>query len=84
MHRRPASAISELNFSPTEHIQSLVVNAVRSGEQYSDVIDALLEVKAFESLRLLREAAELLFEDGQAPTDRALRNSLIKDHPKEG
>ncbi len=30
MHRRPDSAISELNFSPTEHIQSLVVNAVRS------------------------------------------------------
>lgn len=55
-----------------------------SGEHYSDVIDALLEVKAFESLRLLREAAELLFEDGQVPTDRALRNSLIKDYPKEG
>ncbi len=30
MHRRPDSAISELNFSPSEHIQSLVVNAARS------------------------------------------------------
>jgi hypothetical protein len=55
-----------------------------SGEHFQDVTDALHELRAFESLRLLLEAADLLFEDGQVPADRAIRNTLIKDYPKEG
>jgi len=35
MHRRLDSAISEQNFSLNEHIQSLVVNSVRSFPAHS-------------------------------------------------
>jgi hypothetical protein len=55
-----------------------------SGEHFEDTINALLELRAFESLKLLRAAADLLFEDGMVSTDRAVRNSSIKDFPKEG
>lgn len=55
-----------------------------SGEYYSHVVDALLELRAFESLKLLREAKEILFGDLAVPDDHMERNRMMRDYPNTG
>lgn len=44
-----------------------------SGGYYKVVVDGLLELKAFESLKLLQEAKTIFFGDGDVPCDRQAR-----------
>lgn len=53
-----------------------------SGGLYRSAIDGLLELKAMNALRLLTEAAKLLFED-QVPEDRETRCAAIRKYPDD-
>lgn len=51
-----------------------------SGAFYKSAMDGLMELKALESLRLLIEAAKLLFDD-EVPEDREIRCAMIREYP---
>ena len=53
-----------------------------SGSLYSWAVDGLLELKAHKALRLLTDAAKLLF-DGEVPEDREARASAIRKLPED-
>ena len=53
-----------------------------SGAFYRSAMDGLLELKALEALRLLTEAAKLLFDDA-VPEDRETRCAMIKEYPDD-
>lgn len=52
-----------------------------SGSFYKFTVNGLLEMEAFNALRLLTEAQQLLFSHG-VPEDRAERCASIKDYPE--
>ncbi len=51
-----------------------------SGDYYSETIQALKELKAFESLELLESAKVILFGDLEVPVDRGLRFDILKNN----
>lgn len=53
-----------------------------SGEYYSRVLDGLLELEAFETLKLLKEAKEILFEERPIPTGQRERYKAMRHLPK--
>jgi hypothetical protein len=53
-----------------------------SGALYRSAVDGLLELKALTALRLLTEAAKLLFED-EVPEDRETRCATIREYPDD-
>jgi len=55
-----------------------------SGKFYPHVIDGLLELRAFESLKLLREAKQILFGDADVQSDKGERNLAMKVFPETG
>lgn len=54
-----------------------------AGELYAVVIDGLIEVEATQSLALLREAAELLFDGQVPPLDLNERWDAMKHYPED-
>jgi len=54
-----------------------------SGELYDDVVNGLLELKAFRSLALLTQAKDALFGDVDLPRDQQARNELMPEYPDD-
>jgi hypothetical protein len=53
-----------------------------SGMYYEQVMDGLLELRAFDSLALLSEAKELLFGDRKIPQDQSRRYEAVLEYPE--
>jgi hypothetical protein len=54
-----------------------------SGEYYTEVVEGLKELKAFNSLSLLKRAAEVLFGEAEPPKDRVQRWETMKQFPED-
>jgi len=54
-----------------------------SGDMYQDVIDGLQRLNAFESLRLLEQAALIIFRNGKVPQDRQIRVEELRSSENE-